>query len=85
MERQCKYIVELMDIEGYAMIGMIKDLRIAQCKGGAYIEVILSNNEKLCTRCMDVKTIELSKKVIDFYTTLNRKGMMIGITTKSTQ
>ena len=85
MEEECKYIVELIDVEGYAMIGMVKSLRIASCKGGAYIEAILNNNERVCTKCIDIKSIELSKRVIDFYTTLNRKGMMIGITTESIQ
>ncbi len=86
MGERCRYTAELIEVEGYAMIGMIKNAKIVPCKGNrVYIEAMLSNGEKICTRCMDAKTIELGKRVIDLYTTLNIKGMMIGITTKPMQ
>ncbi|MDK6028439.1 hypothetical protein QPL79_03590 [Ignisphaera sp. 4213-co] len=67
---ECKKVLKIYDLEGYAIAGLITSAEYISCgKGKSKIVAKLANNETVCSECMENKFIELSKKVIEIYKT----------------
>ncbi|MEM0006362.1 MAG: hypothetical protein QXV81_01035 [Ignisphaera sp.] len=64
----CKEYVKPMDIEGYAMMGMIVSATTTVCDDNRERVVVeLNTGEMLCTPCISVSEAKLCKKIIEFY------------------
>jgi len=61
--------VDLKQIEGLAMAGMIKEYWVEECEEGAKLVVKDINGSVYETRCINSKkAVELAKRVLDHYT-----------------
>lgn len=71
MERSviCDEIRPILDIEGYAQIGAVKDVEIIPCgKNKSYIAVKLADNSTVCSPCIESDAVKMSIKTIAHYT-----------------
>lgn len=68
MER-CTDVLQLLDIEGYAYIGMVEEARVYKCgKRKSIIVVELRDGKTLCTPCLEDDVVRISIRVIELYT-----------------
>ena len=62
----------ILNIEGYALAGLVVETRVEACNKRRYrIVVKLNNGEVICSPCLDSNIIENSKKVIEHYKIYN--------------
>jgi|UniRef100_A0A7J2TBM5 hypothetical protein len=68
MPSVCKESSPLYDIEGYAQVGLVRDVKYVSCgKGRVRVLVVLSNDVVICSECLEQRVVELSKRVIELY------------------
>lgn len=68
-DMRCNEIGLLLDLEGYAQVGMVVKAWLENCnKHKSYIAIELTDGRIICSSCIDDSIIRMSMRVIEHYT-----------------